>query len=363
MSDTSYTIYLLVYILTMVYFVILGCWMLFQRDNLMNTHSELVAKRRMTRTMGVAMFLWASEMFIYLPPAFAGYETNDPVYKVIFLVLLMLNTALVYNVMFAVVQRTADTLIWSCSLGAPFLLLAVWQVIAPPEGDILIYIGAALSVASLVCLLVRFASEYRIYMRRVQSEYSETSSRDIAWSWICFSGLAVQGILFVVYELLWSPTLEVLYGVFSIASATYLCFCISKQRVLDLDVVDDGEEESDVAAPDKDKLFYTTIEERLETCCEDKLLFLEPTLTREVLCRHLSISSTYLKMYFNSRGLTFYQYINTLRAEYAYRLMQENPDMPICDVCERSGFRSQTTFCKVFQEVLGCLPSEVKRKK
>lgn len=43
------------------------------------------------------------------------------------------------------------------------------------------------------------------------------------------------------------------------------------------------------------------------------------------------------------------------------RLMLENPHLSLCKVAEQSGFRSQPTFLKAFQEVMDCLPSEVKK--
>lgn len=239
----------------------------------------------------------------------------------------------------------------------------------PPESKIPLYLGASLSVASYVFLLVRFAKEYRIYVRRIQSEYSDTTGRDIAWSWISFSGFAVQGILFVVYEMFWSYTLEFLYHLFTILNFGYLCFCISRQRTIDVEVMDEDLRHEDLQHEDEkhtnqsknDSVLYADIEQKLRTMCEDKLLFLTPDITLETLSLRLGTNRTYIGMYFRERDTTFYQYINTLRIEYATRLMQENPHLSLRKIAEQSGFRSQPTFRKAFQEVMGCLPSEVKK--
>ena len=246
----------------------------------------------------------------------------------------------------------------------------------PPESKIPLYLGASLSVASYVFLLVRFAKEYRIYVRRIQSEYSDTTGRDIAWSWISFSGFAVQGILFVVYEMFWSYTLEFLYHLFTILNFGYLCFCISRQRTIDEEVVNDdrpplsplkgegqyahGSPTPPIEGRSGGATLYADIEQKLRTMCEDKLLFLTPDITLETLSLRLGTNRTYMGMYFRERNMTFYQYINTLRIEYATRLMQETPHLSLRKVAEQSGFRSQPTFRKAFQEVMGCLPSEVK---
>ena len=364
MSDKSVlVIYLLIYTITIIYFVVLGCYMLAQRGSLIGTRGELAAKLHMTRTMGVSMFIWAFDLFVYLPPLLWGCTPDHPVFKVLFHVNLALSTPVIFAAMFAVVQRQVNLLRWSCALSAPFLLLTVWQLLAPSpaSADLPLYIAAALSVASNLFLLIRFASEYRLYIRRLQAEYSETASRDIVWSWVCFAGLAMQGLAFVAYQLLWSPMTEVIYAVLSVINAACLCYCTCRQHTIDLDL----EPEAEPVAALKDKpegdAFYADIEQKLKTLCEDQLLFLNPELRRETLALRLAINRTYLSMYFRHCGTSYYQYINTLRIEYAVRLMQDNPDLPVDEVCTRSGYRSLTTFRKAFQEVMGCLPSEVKR--
>lgn len=224
-----------------------------------------------------------------------------------------------------------------------------------------IYIATVLVVAYIAFLLIRYLREYRLYIQRLRSEYSETSGREITWAWSCFIGFAFQTLLFLIYQHHWSAPLEYFYMAFSIINATYLCYCTIRQKPLDTDVVEEVvETDAPKAEQREEKEFYAVIENKLEALCEKKQLFLEPDLTRETLCLRLAINRTYLAMYFRSRGLSFYQYINSLRVDYAVKLMQDNPDMPIREVSELSGFRSQTTFRKVFQEVMGCLPSEVK---
>lgn len=363
-TDLTIVLYLIVYILSIIYLTILGCYMLAQRGNVMSTHGEQKAKKRMTRTMGIAMFVWVFDLFIYLPPMLMNIPMNHPIQRVLFLFNLMTSIPVVYSIMFVIVQRQVNTLRWCCALAAPFFVLTVWNCFML-QSETPLYVGAVLGLVSQFYLLIRFVKEYRIYVRRIQSEYSDTSRREILWSWLSFFGFAVQVILYVGYFLMWSPFFEIFYFIISLVNASGLCYGISRQRPIDLDVVEEDAPKAaalPVVKEEKEKAFYAIIEKKLEANCEGQLLYLEPELTREQLCRRLSISSTYLKMYFHSRGLSFYQYINTLRVEYAYKLMQEHPDMSIVEVSRQSGFRSQTTFRKMFQEVIGCLPSEVKKQ-
>lgn len=365
-------IYLLLYFCVILFFVILGCYMLAQRDNILSTHGEQEAKRRMTNSVGFFMFVWALQCMVYLPSILRyGYEETQKGYDLCYLITVMLNTPSVFVVMHSILQKKLKALKWIGIIGLPFLALTTWHIITPAElsGRLPIYIAAVLVVIDMAYLFIRYISEYRIYIQRIKTEYSEISGREITWAWSCFAGFALQSLLYIVYQFYWSVVVEYVYMAFSIINATYLCYCVSHQKTLDSDVVEEKvagndamEEKSEPKAEEEQKEFYSVIEEKLEALCEGKMLYLEPDLTRESLCLRLSIGRTYLSMYLRSRGLTFYQYINSLRVDYAVKLMHDNPDMPIREVCELSGFRSQTTFRKVFQEVMGCLPSEIKSK-
>lgn len=363
--------YLSTYVLAIVYYIVLGCTMLFQHENPISTHGELVAKRRMTRSVGILMLVWAFGWFIYLPPMLYYCGTGHPSYKICFLVSIMLNTSCIYIVMHAIVQHWRNAIRGGIIMGMPFLAFILWFIIDGSNGLLQINIAGALHLAFIVCLLLKYAIDYRKYIKRIRSEYSETTGRDIFWSWSCFIAFAVQTFAFVLYQFYWSFMLEAVYLVLSLVNAAFICYCTCQQKTLDNDIVEEAEENADTTqkAPAEavtearrdESAFYNIIEQKLETLCEQKLLFLEPDLTRESLCLRLSIGRTYLSLYLRSRGLTFYQYINSLRIEYAVRMMQENPDMSIHEVSELSGFQSQTTFRKVFKEVMGCLPSDMKR--
>ncbi|MBP9998525.1 MAG: AraC family transcriptional regulator [Bacteroidales bacterium] len=365
MIDFGYSIYLLTYIIGIIYLVVLGCVMLFSRPQAIYTRGEFEIKQRMTRSVGAFLMVSAFECLIYLPFMLAGFDNFHWVYGFCFLVTLMLNTSMVFVVMRVLAQKKMDLLRPALAFAFPYLLLIVWYALIPKDGDHLLplYLGGALCVISIIIIMASHVSGYRDYVRRMRSEYSETSCRNILWSWHCFGGFALQCIIFVIYQWNWSQTLETIYTVLTFFNVTYLCYCTYHQKPLDIDVVEEEPSESETEKKSEDKAFYAIIEQRLESLCEGNLLFLEPDLTRESLCLRLNIGRTYLGMYFRSRGLTFYQYINTLRVEYAIKLMQKNPEMPIREVSELSGFRSQTTFRKVFKEVMGCLPSDIRNGK
>lgn len=362
-------IYITAYFLVILYYVLLGCWMFAYKDNPVSTRGELEAKRRMTNCVGGLMILWAFEYFLCLPSLLRTFDIEHPSYKICFLIMLALSTPAIYVVIRVILQKWEGTIKNACALCLPFLLICVWYIFFDWNGMTSVKVAAAICVTCVLGFIVKYAKDYHTYIRRLQSEYSETTGRDIFWSCWCFMGLAMQLFVYIWFALSWNFILDILYLCLSVVNAGFICHCTRQQKVMDNDIVAEDVENAvettplDVANDEKtdEKAFYTVIEQKLESLCEKNQLFLEPDLTRETLCLRLSIGRTYLSMYLHSRGLTFYQYINTLRVEYAVKLMQENPEMPIHKISGLSGFRTQTTFRKVFHEVMGCLPSELQK--
>lgn len=364
------TFYLIFYIFQILYSVLLGFWLFTYSDNQGCTHGEMVAKRRMTRSVGSLMFLWTFDLLIYLIPMLYCDDFYGLGNKLCFFFAMIQNPVIFYVVMRAILQEWTNVLRNACLIGLPFLLIAAWYVVTGQTGLLPLYVAGCLNVVFIISILVMYVRDYRNYTKRLCSEYSDTTSRSIHWAWWISIGLAVQFTLFVVYQIYWNVAVEIIYTVISFVNAACICYCTYKQKPMDSDIVteaveDDFDAKSITSVQDEkmeDKAFYSIVEQRLETVCKKGQLFLEPDLTRESLCQRLSVGRTYLSMYLHGRGLTFYQYINTLRLEYAIKLMQDNPDISVREVSALAGFRSQTTFRKVFQDVIGCLPSEMRFK-
>lgn len=364
------TFYLFLYIFLILYSALLGFWLFTYKVSQDYTHGEMVAKRRMTRSVGSLMFAWTFDLMIYLLPMLYSDDLYGMGNRMCFLITLAINISILHIVMCAIMQKWTNVLRNTCVVGLPFLLIAIWYVGTGQTGLFPLYVAGCLNVACIILMLLKHVGDYRNYIKRLRSEYSDTTSRDILWAWWSFTGLAVQFAVFVVYQFYLNIAIEFIYTGLTITNAALLCYCTQKQRPMDSDIVTENFEENfdmntTVDTPEEkidEKSFYSIIEQKLESICEKEQLYLEPDLTRESLCQRLSIGRTYLSMYLHSRGLTFYQYINSLRLEYAIKLMQEHPDIPVREVSNMSGFRSQTTFRKVFQEVMGCLPSELRHK-
>lgn len=112
------------------------------------------------------------------------------------------------------------------------------------------------------------------------------------------------------------------------------------------------------ATDDSRQKVYAVIRQKLKVHCEGEKAFLDPELTREMLCSIISVNRTYLSDYLRNEGTTYYNYINTLRINYAVEILRETPNLPLVDVSYRSGYSNPATFRRAFRDIMGCLPSE-----
>ncbi len=82
-------------------------------------------------------------------------------------------------------------------------------------------------------------------------------------------------------------------------------------------------------------------------------------LTIEDIARATGTNRTYISSFVNVHyGMTFREWINSLRLEYAKRLMSEKPDMPLADVAAKAGYLSPSYFSRTFKETEGLTPGK-----
>jgi two-component system, response regulator YesN len=85
-------------------------------------------------------------------------------------------------------------------------------------------------------------------------------------------------------------------------------------------------------------------------------------LTLGALSERFRISASYLsKLFRQHAGLSFGEYLSTIRIEAAKRLIRESPGMPLKDVAERVGFKDPFYFSRVFKSAAGLPPSDYSR--
>ena len=108
---------------------------------------------------------------------------------------------------------------------------------------------------------------------------------------------------------------------------------------------------------EKDELF-----ERLERLMKDRKLFLQADLNRDQVAAELGTNKLYVSNALSQRtGLTFSEYLNRWRLEYAREILSDDPTIKVEAVALMCGFNSVRTFYRLFQRAYQLTPTEYRR--
>lgn len=96
---------------------------------------------------------------------------------------------------------------------------------------------------------------------------------------------------------------------------------------------------------------------RLDQAMSLDLAFLDPLLSLQSLAGRIAVPANQLSRYLNERSeLSFFDYINRLRARHASELLLNNKSS-VLDAAFASGFNSKSTFYKAFRREFGQSPA------
>ena len=103
--------------------------------------------------------------------------------------------------------------------------------------------------------------------------------------------------------------------------------------------------------------------ERIKKLVNDEKLFLYPNLKVSDLAARLHSNRNYIYHAINvEMGISFSDYINGLRIDYASKLLEAQPDLSINDVMIKSGFTSSSAFYRNFKKFKGITPTAKRAK-
>jgi AraC-like DNA-binding protein/uncharacterized membrane protein (UPF0136 family) len=100
------------------------------------------------------------------------------------------------------------------------------------------------------------------------------------------------------------------------------------------------------------------LNERLRSAMSDDRLFLDPELRLASLSKRVKITPHQLSEFINKKhSMTFNNFVNKYRIEYACSLLLEDRDRPIIDIVFESGFNSKSAFNATFKAITGKTPT------
>ena len=107
----------------------------------------------------------------------------------------------------------------------------------------------------------------------------------------------------------------------------------------------------------------TELRHRIEQLMEEEQLYLQPNLKIIDLVQRLGTNRNYVYAAINREmGVSFSEYVNRMRVNYAAQLICEHPERALTEIGEQAGFSSSTSFYRNFRHYKGVGPREYQNK-
>lgn len=217
---------------------------------------------------------------------------------------------------------------------------------------------------------------FRKATRKLDNYYSDDAAVYIRWMsvftyWAVVFGVG-QGIFTFVpdrYVYLWIISAIPFYIYLYVSYANYL---LMYEHVADaINTYEDKEEydiENVVENRDRDNgqtISSTTriskqqeemLKSNIQKWIDDKE-FTKGGLTIEDIARQTASNRTYVSHFVNTHyGMSFREWINYLRLQYAKEIMLKSPDKSVAEIALESGYLSTSYFSRIFKETEGLTP-------
>lgn len=86
--------------------------------------------------------------------------------------------------------------------------------------------------------------------------------------------------------------------------------------------------------------------------------YLDPNMTMEEMASRIGTNRTYISRIVNMKyGVSFREYLNTLRIEHAKKLLMSEPNSSMVSISGRCGFYGANQFIRKFREMEGVTPT------
>lgn len=115
--------------------------------------------------------------------------------------------------------------------------------------------------------------------------------------------------------------------------------------------------------PIPEECVYSELLEKIRKLMSEEKLYLYPNLKVGDLAMRLNSNRNYVYNAINvEMGISFSDYINGQRIDYASQLLEEHPELSINDVMFKSGFTSTSAFYRNFKKFKGITPTAKRTK-
>lgn len=340
--------------------------------------------KRSRRLMGVALLVLAANYSVHL---FVGlrFKSQDAAIlmnlSTYFLSYWLFASALVtlLNRFYITVRRFVRNIVFWLL----FTVLACGVLFGFPHGGVSRVVGVAALATCLFCYGVylswRIIRTYRRAVRLFDDTHSENIAAYIRWMsiftwWAVIYGVCCGLLTFLPddYVFLWILSSVPFYIYLYCSYMNYLLFYEQVESILETTEPEDLKQvEEEVskhpACATGDGMsagspnYYSAIEQSVKDWLAGNG-FTTPGITIGDVAVELGTNRTYLSAYIKQTfSMSFREWIASLRIEYAKKLFTEAPQMTVSEVCESTGFLSQSYFVRIFTGREGVSPSKWKK--
>ena len=213
------------------------------------------------------------------------------------------------------------------------------------------------------------------YNKMVENYYSNTEDKVVTLIKPLLIAFVAASLISFVFNLIerdyftestWQ--LIILVSAFS-ALTLFLGFVGLTQNIYTREVVEEVVEESAMQEDPEQEMIPLTPEKEhimaaeIRKLMDEKQLFLQPNLKINDLAKMLNTNRNYIYNAINQGiGLSFAEYINKKRIEYAVQLIEKDREILLTDVAHKSGFSSPSAFYRNFKLYMDCSPSDYQKR-
>lgn len=236
-------------------------------------------------------------------------------------------------------------------LAVPFALFSAAYALWPTAGVLTAY-TAFLVLFGITILCIGYAKKGE-YTRYIRANYSNIDETDISWIKQIYEIGFLSQLLWLVTSLIRLPATDTLYYISSIVLWQLTLYHSRKLRPVT------PEPAAEMPAGGNAARAYS-FAGVMEQVMDEEELYLNPNLSLASLATRLGTNRTYLSDYFsNAIGVTFYDYVNSLRIEKkSVPMMAAHPEYTLDYIAAQSGFNSLSTFRRAFHKHTGVTPGK-----
>lgn len=220
----------------------------------------------------------------------------------------------------------------------------------------------------VIYVMIAGTRSIRNYQRMLASYYTDTEGKDlilVQWFMYLFTACSLFSTIFNVIgrDMFADSSLVIIPSVlFSSLLFSLGFFGVHQENIIEvIEQEDASSSQPEVQEESIPSCIHTDLANRIEEIVTHQKLFLQPDLKVSDLARELCSNRYYISQAINDHmGISFSDYINQKRIQYAIELMKLHPDLPIIEVSTLAGYTSDKSFFRNFKKITGHTPKERK---